>query len=83
MGNIETEQLLEQVERQNEANSRRAQEVSAALDSAGLLRDMLLAASDASSDEEQLIHELHSTCIRLRPILQQLADNDTQAEYLS
>lgn len=75
--------MVREVERQNEANSRRAQEVSAALDSAGLLRDMLLAASDASSDEEQLIHELHSTCIRLRPILQQLADNDTQAEYLS
>ncbi|VVC97522.1 unnamed protein product [Leptidea sinapis] len=58
-------------------------EVSAALDSAGLLRDMLEHSSEASADEEQLIHELHTSCARLRPILQHLAAADSQAENLS
>lgn len=55
----------------------------AALDSAGLLRDMLEHSEDASADEEQLIHELHASCSRLRPVLQRLASADTQAENLS
>ncbi|XP_068633735.1 ADP-ribosylation factor-binding protein GGA1 [Battus philenor] len=75
--------MVREEERRNEANSRRAQEVSAALDSAGLLRDMLEHASDASPDEEQLIHELYASCSRLRPVLQRLAASDTQADNLS
>ncbi|CAK1580478.1 unnamed protein product [Parnassius mnemosyne] len=75
--------MVREEERRNEANSRRAQEVSAALDSAGLLRDMLEHASDASPDEEQLIHELHASCSRLRPVLQRLAAADSQADNLS
>ncbi|XP_050684925.1 ADP-ribosylation factor-binding protein GGA3 [Leptidea sinapis] len=75
--------MVKEEERRNEANSRRAQEVSAALDSAGLLRDMLEHSSEASADEEQLIHELHTSCARLRPILQHLAAADSQAENLS
>ncbi|CAG5045130.1 unnamed protein product [Parnassius apollo] len=75
--------MVREEERRNEANSRRAQEVSAALDSAGLLSDMLEHASDASPDEEQLIHELHASCSRLRPVLQKLAAADSQADNLS
>nr|XP_026499778.1 ADP-ribosylation factor-binding protein GGA2 [Vanessa tameamea]XP_026499779.1 ADP-ribosylation factor-binding protein GGA2 [Vanessa tameamea] len=75
--------MVREEERRSEANSRRAQEVSAALDSAGLLRDMLEHAEDASSDEEQLIHELYASCARLRPVLQHLASTDTPAENLS
>ncbi|XP_039753308.1 ADP-ribosylation factor-binding protein GGA2 [Pararge aegeria] len=75
--------MVREEERRTEANSRRAQEVSAALDSAGLLRDMLEHAQDASADEEQLIHELLSNCARQRPILQRLASSDTQTENLS
>ncbi|XP_050351203.1 ADP-ribosylation factor-binding protein GGA2 [Nymphalis io] len=75
--------MVREEERRSEANSRRAQEVSAALDSAGLLRDMLEHAEDASSDEEQLIHELYASCARLRPVLQHLASSDTLTESLS
>ncbi|CAH2096017.1 unnamed protein product [Euphydryas editha] len=75
--------MVREEERRSEANSRRAQEVSAALDSAGLLRDMLEHAEDASSDEEQLIHELYASCARLRPVLQHLASTETPAENLN
>ncbi|XP_063826086.1 ADP-ribosylation factor-binding protein GGA1 [Ostrinia nubilalis] len=75
--------MVREEERRSEANSRRAQEVGAALDSAGLLRDMLEHAHDASRDEEQLIHELHASCARLRPVLQRLAASDAHGEYLS
>lgn len=75
--------VTSQEERRSEANSLRAQEVGAALDSAGLLRDMLERSSDASEDEEQLIHELYASCSRLRPVLQSLAASDAQAENLS
>ncbi|KAJ0176499.1 hypothetical protein K1T71_007678 [Dendrolimus kikuchii] len=75
--------MVKEEERRNEANNRRAQEVGAALDSAGLLRDMLEHAEDASLDELQLIHELHASCARLRPVLQRLATTDSQAENLS
>ncbi|XP_023941452.2 ADP-ribosylation factor-binding protein GGA3 [Bicyclus anynana] len=75
--------MVREEERRSEANSRRAQEVSAALDSAGLLRDMLAHAQDASTDEEQLIHELHSSCARQRPVLQRLASSDAHADNLS
>ncbi|CAH2980734.1 unnamed protein product [Chilo suppressalis] len=75
--------MVREEERRSEANSRRAQEVGAALDSAGLLRDMLAHAQDASPDEEQLIHELHASCARLRPLLQHLAASDAQADNLS
>lgn len=44
---------------------------------------MLEHAEDASADEEQLIHELHASCARLRPVLQRLASADTQNENLS
>ncbi|CAG9786860.1 unnamed protein product [Diatraea saccharalis] len=43
---------------------------------------MLAHAQDASTDEEQLIHELHASCARLRPVLQQLAST-AQADNLS
>ncbi|CAK1551229.1 unnamed protein product [Leptosia nina] len=75
--------MVKEEEKRNEANSRRALEVSAALDSAGLLGDMLDHAAEASPDEEQLIHELHSSCARMRLVLQQLAASDAQAENLS
>ncbi|KAM3965178.1 ADP-ribosylation factor-binding protein Gga isoform 2-T2 [Aphomia sociella] len=75
--------MVREEERRSEANSRRAQEVGAALDSAGLLRDMLQHASSASPDEEQLIHELYASCARLRPALQRLAASDAQADNLS
>ncbi|XP_053610118.1 ADP-ribosylation factor-binding protein GGA3 isoform X1 [Plodia interpunctella] len=75
--------MVREEERRSEANSRRAQEVGAALDSAGLLRDMLVAAGSASADEEQLIHELHASCKRLRPVLQRLAAADADADNLS
>ncbi|XP_013165200.1 PREDICTED: ADP-ribosylation factor-binding protein GGA3 isoform X1 [Papilio xuthus] len=74
--------MVREEERRNEANSLRAQEVGAALDCAGLLRDMLARAGDASHDEKQLIHELHASCARLRPALQRLAALDTQADNL-
>ncbi|XP_045536554.1 ADP-ribosylation factor-binding protein GGA3 [Papilio machaon] len=74
--------MVREEERRNEANSLRAQEVGAALDCAGLLRDMLARAADASHDEKQLIHELHASCARLRPALQRLAALDTQADNL-
>lgn len=48
------------------------------MDSAGLLRDMLEHAAEASLDEEQLIHELHASCARLKPVLQRLALTETQ-----
>lgn len=44
---------------------------------------MLDHAAEASPDEEQLIHELHSSCNRLRVVLQHLAASDTQVENLS
>ncbi|XP_034831773.1 ADP-ribosylation factor-binding protein GGA1 [Maniola hyperantus] len=72
--------MVREEERRSEASSRRVAEVSAALDSAGLLRDMLRLAQDASADEEQLIHELHSRCARLRPALQRLAASDTHTD---
>ncbi|XP_053610120.1 ADP-ribosylation factor-binding protein GGA3 isoform X3 [Plodia interpunctella] len=75
--------MVREEERRSEANSRRAQEVGAALDSAGLLRDMLVAAGSASADEEQLIHELHASCKRLRPVLQRLAAADADADNLN
>ncbi|CAG4971352.1 unnamed protein product [Colias eurytheme] len=75
--------MVKEEEKRNEANSRRAQEVSAALDSADLLRDMLDHAEEASADEEQLIHELHASCARLRPVLQHLAASEVQDENLS
>ncbi|XP_038220773.1 ADP-ribosylation factor-binding protein GGA3 [Zerene cesonia] len=75
--------MVKEEEKRNEANSRRAQEVSAALDSADLLRDMLDHAEEASADEEQLIHELHASCTRLRPVLQHLAASEAQAENLN
>ncbi|KAJ2949231.1 hypothetical protein O0L34_g6182 [Tuta absoluta] len=75
--------MVKEEERRTEANCRRAQEVGAALDSAGLLRDMLERADDASTDEEQLIHELHASCIRLRPVLQRLAASDTQQDNIA
>ncbi|XP_060803482.1 ADP-ribosylation factor-binding protein GGA3 isoform X2 [Amyelois transitella] len=75
--------MVREEERRSEANSRRAQEVSAALDSAGLLMEMLRHAASASADEEQLIHELHARCARLRPVLQRLAAADADADNLS
>ncbi|XP_047503278.1 ADP-ribosylation factor-binding protein GGA3 [Pieris napi] len=75
--------MVKEEEKRNEANSRRALEVNAALDSAGVLADMLDHAAEASPDEEQLIHELHSSCTRLRVVLQHLAASDTQVENLS
>ncbi|CAH2048716.1 unnamed protein product, partial [Iphiclides podalirius] len=75
--------MVKEEERRNEVNSRRAQEVNAVLDSAGLLRDMLNHATEASPDEEQLIHELYASCSRLRPALQRLAISDSQNEHLS
>ncbi|KAI8436978.1 hypothetical protein MSG28_010385 [Choristoneura fumiferana] len=50
--------MVREEERRSEASCRRAHEVASALDSAGLLQDMLLHAFEASSDEEQLIDEL-------------------------
>ncbi|XP_061383926.1 ADP-ribosylation factor-binding protein GGA1 isoform X2 [Danaus plexippus] len=75
--------MVREEERRTEANSRKAQEVIAALDSAGLLKDLLEHSADASADEEQLIHELHASCVRLRPVLQRLASSDAQADNLS
>ncbi|XP_049873158.1 ADP-ribosylation factor-binding protein GGA3 isoform X2 [Pectinophora gossypiella] len=75
--------MVKEEERRSEASSRRAQEVSAALDSAGLLRDMLQRAADASSDELQLIHELHAACTRLRPALQRLAAAHTHQDDIN
>ncbi|KAI5633668.1 VHS domain-containing protein [Phthorimaea operculella] len=75
--------MVKEEERRTEASCRRAQEVGAALDSAGLLLDMLERAEDASADEEQLIHELHASCVRLRPVLQRLAASDTQQDDIA
>ncbi|CAG9561752.1 unnamed protein product [Danaus chrysippus] len=75
--------MVREEERRTEANCRKAQEVIAALDSAGLLKDLLEHSSDASADEEQLIHELHASCVRLRPVLQRLASSDAQGDNLS
>ncbi|KAG6444506.1 ADP-ribosylation factor-binding protein GGA3 [Manduca sexta] len=69
--------MVREEERRSEANSRRAHEVGAALDSAGLLNDMLSNAANASPDEEQLICELNSTCARLKPVLQHLAATES------
>jgi hypothetical protein len=44
---------------------------------------MLDHAQDASIDEEQLIHELHLSCIRLLPVLQHLAASDAQGANIS
>lgn len=54
--------------------------MNAALDSAGVLGDMLDHAAEASADEEQLIHELYSSCTRLQVELKLLAASDTQVE---
>ncbi|XP_059052164.1 ADP-ribosylation factor-binding protein GGA3 [Achroia grisella] len=75
--------MVREDERRSEVNSRLAQEVSAALDSAGLLRDMLDHAWNASPDELQLIHELHESCLNLRPALRRLAASDTKADNMS
>lgn len=44
-----------------------------ALDNAGLLREMLKRADEASPEELELIHELHGSCHRLKVVLQDLA----------
>ncbi|XP_045447932.1 ADP-ribosylation factor-binding protein GGA3 [Melitaea cinxia] len=75
--------MVEEEERRSEANSFRIQEVNAALDSAGLLRDMLEHAENASSDEVQLIHELYASCARLRPVLHQLATRFVPEEHFN
>lgn len=72
-----------QEERRNEASSRRAQELNTALDSAGLLSDMLEYAQNASVEEVQLIHELHSIVSKMRGVLDDLATNTGEFECLS
>ncbi|XP_072949412.1 ADP-ribosylation factor-binding protein GGA1 isoform X2 [Epargyreus clarus] len=75
--------MVREEERRNEANSRRAKEVGAALDSAELLQDMLDHAYDASPEEEQLMEELYATCMKYRPILERMAYGNTQASILN
>ncbi|KAI8436980.1 hypothetical protein MSG28_010385 [Choristoneura fumiferana] len=74
--------MVREEERRSEASCRRAHEVASALDSAGLLQDMLLHAFEASSDEEQLIDELYARCGRMRPALQRLAAAESNQENL-
>ncbi|GBP33758.1 ADP-ribosylation factor-binding protein GGA2 [Eumeta japonica] len=74
--------MVKEEERRTEASSRKALEVSSALDSAGLLREMLEHAADASRDERQLIHELHGRCTRLKPVLHRLAQGDQKDQAL-
>ncbi|CAD0201225.1 unnamed protein product [Chrysodeixis includens] len=75
--------MVKEEERRNEENSRRAQEVGNALDSAELLRELLANAEDASPEEEQLIHELHVSCGALRLALQRLAASETAPDTLN
>lgn len=72
--------MVKEEERRNEENSRRAQEVGTALDSAELLRELLANANDASPEEEQLIHELHASCSSLKLALERLAIEKAQYE---
>ncbi|CAB3227145.1 unnamed protein product [Arctia plantaginis] len=73
--------MVREEERRNEECSRRAQEVSTALDSAELLRELLANAADASPEEEQLIYELHLSCSTLKQALQrQTAPDIAQTE---
>ncbi|XP_026761773.1 ADP-ribosylation factor-binding protein GGA3 [Galleria mellonella] len=75
--------MVREEERRNEVNSRRAQEVTTALDSAALLFDMLEHASTVTADEEQLIHELHASCALLRPVLHRLITSDSETHNLN
>ncbi|XP_047991363.1 ADP-ribosylation factor-binding protein GGA2 [Leguminivora glycinivorella] len=74
--------MVREEERRTEANFRRAHEVACALDSAGLLQDMLRHANAATPDELQLIRELFARCARLRPTLQRLAAATTSQDNL-
>ncbi|XP_063624365.1 ADP-ribosylation factor-binding protein GGA1 [Cydia splendana] len=74
--------MVREEERRTEASFRRAHEVACALDSAGLLRDMLRHANAATPDELQLIRELFARCARLRPTLQRLAAATTSQDNL-
>ncbi|XP_048478752.1 ADP-ribosylation factor-binding protein GGA3 isoform X2 [Plutella xylostella] len=67
--------MVREEERRSEASCRRAHDVAAAGDAAGLLLSMLASAADASADEEQLIHELFTSCMRQRTVLQRLASD--------
>ncbi|KOB71966.1 putative ADP-ribosylation factor-binding protein GGA1 [Operophtera brumata] len=66
-----------------EASSRREQELGTALDSAGLLSDMLEYAQNASPEEVQLIHELHSIVSKMRGVLDELASSTGESESLT
>lgn len=80
--------MVKEDERITQAKSRREQEINLALDAAGLLKDMLRRAPEASLDERQLMKELASSCWRQYSVLRHMpvaniTSNDYELEMIN